>query len=112
MVELVVAPAGFFAKHVYSPACSAWTESMFSWLTRLLVLTMDIPGKLSRGLEFRSQEMSMGRSPLDTIQEVDAISSELMGLSENSKGVRCGGTERIKSVPKHFPQSLEILDNY
>lgn len=30
--------------------------------------------------------MSMGKSPLATMQDTEAISSELMGLSENSRG--------------------------
>lgn len=47
------------------------------------------------GLELSNQMISMGKSPLATIQETEAISSELMGLSENSRGATWGGTERI-----------------
>lgn len=65
----------------------------------MFVRITEIPKELSTIWSFKVQVMSMGKSPLLTVQVMEAISPEFTGLSENSNGDIEGGT--VKS-------SLEI----
>lgn len=94
VAEWLALPAKFAAIQTYSPACSALTESMLNWLIRLLVRTTEIAVYFSTPIPFKVQRMSMGKSPLLTVQVKEDISPELIGSSKNSKGMIWGATKR------------------
>lgn len=92
LVEWLALPALLWAIHMYSPACSACTESMLNWLVLLLERIIDILSSLIMRRPFSNQVKSTGKSPLVMLQRTEAASPEFMGLSTNSKALINGGT--------------------
>lgn len=103
----LLTPAEFSAVQVYSPACSAFTESMLSWLVRLLVRMTVTPSILDTGTPFSIHVIFNGKSPLCTAHIIVVMSSELIGSVPKSKGIIAGGTVK-KVIKKECRKKLKI----
>ena len=80
-------PAQLVALQVYFPMCSACTESMFKMLAFFPWRLMTISLKFFTGLPLRNHSMSMGLSPLLTVQYKEADSPAFMVSCPKSNGV-------------------------
>ena len=93
VVLWLVAPAWFDTEHVYSPLCSALTDSMSKALLRLLIdIIMSGLSCVFIGSPLKYHENSIGLSPTETEHVADIDSPELTALSPNVKGTICGAT--------------------
>lgn len=93
--EWLTTPAELFTQQVYSPACTALTESMLKVLIRLFNLDISIPRLLSsKLLLLRDQDILMGRSPLMTEHWTATKSPALDVSSPNENGKIWGGTSK------------------
>lgn len=90
--EYVAFPALLVAIQVYSPACSALTDSILIVLMRLFTFPVDIPCIELTDFPLNNHDIVIGKSPFVTAQLVVAMSPELTISSPKSKCKICGAT--------------------
>lgn len=112
--ECSAVPALFTTMHLNIPRCMPSTLLIFNELVRWFNLMIVMPFSPDTiGDEFRTQRISIGKSPLLAIHWIPTLSPVFVGSSPNANGIICGetvdATEKkiIAEITKKKVKSIE-----